>query len=253
MTWVIGMAGNLSGGVLAADVRVSFSNGDERDVIRKLHEVAPNIVVGFSGSVRVGFEMVEQLRMYSEAVFGDEYVPAGKFVFESRGAARKVWRSAASAEQDLGCSLMLVGAQPPKGFVHSNAGFVLRAPDFDPVQFGRTPVAIGSGSGVADYKGLLQESTESWIERFKRFNLINMAPLEPFGSILGDTIDASPQPGISPHLHLCQVRCGDIRWYTNDRVAQDGVTWTMPDVADDYASFLYRCGASDVAADEALA
>src|SRR4051812_33308050 len=120
MTWVIGMAGNLSGGVLAADVRVSFRNGDERDLIRKLHEVAPNIVVGFSGSVRIGFEMVELLRSRAKVGFGGGYVPAGKFIFDSRGAARKVWQSAPSAEQKLGCSLMVVGAQPAKGFVHRN-------------------------------------------------------------------------------------------------------------------------------------
>lgn len=253
MTWVIGMAGHLSGGVLAADVRVSFPNGDEHDLIRKIHEVAPNVVVGFSGSVRIGFDMVDRLRSHANALSDAEHVLAGKFVFDSRGHARDVWRSASSDEQKLGCSLMVVGAQRPKGFVHRNVGFVLRSPDFNPVQFGRMPVAIGSGSGVAEYRELLQESTASWIERFRRFNLTDAAPLEPFGSILGDTIDANPRPGISPHLHLCQVRGGDIRWYTNNRVAEDGKTWTMPDVADDYASYRQKCTASGVAVERAVA
>ena len=54
------MSGHLLGAVLVADVRVSFPSG-EYDMLRKLHPVAPNIVIGFAGSVAVGFDMVDSL------------------------------------------------------------------------------------------------------------------------------------------------------------------------------------------------
>jgi 20S proteasome alpha/beta subunit len=60
VTWVIGMSGHLIGAVLVADVRVSFPSG-QRDTLRKIHPVAPNIAIGFAGSVAIGFDMVESL------------------------------------------------------------------------------------------------------------------------------------------------------------------------------------------------
>lgn len=56
VTWVIGMSGHLLGAVLVADVRVSFPSG-ECNMLRTLHPVAPNIVIGFAGSVAVGFDL----------------------------------------------------------------------------------------------------------------------------------------------------------------------------------------------------
>ncbi len=65
MTWVIGMAGHFIGGVLLSDIRVTFKGQPARDLIRKIHQVGPNVVIGFAGSVRLGFSLVEDLRAYA--------------------------------------------------------------------------------------------------------------------------------------------------------------------------------------------
>jgi 20S proteasome alpha/beta subunit len=47
-------------------------------MLRKIHPVAPNIVIGFAGSVQVGFEMVDLLRDYIAEENGGDCLPDGK-------------------------------------------------------------------------------------------------------------------------------------------------------------------------------
>jgi len=168
-------------------------------------------------------------------------------------SARALWRTAPAEEQRLGCSLIVIGAQKARGFVHRNIGFRLDAPHFNPEPFGKEPVSIGSGSDVDAYRDLLRESGSHWLDRIRRFDLARVGPLEPFGAILGDTIAANPTPGVSPHLHLCQVRCNDMRWHTNDRTLSNGKRWSMPNVAKDMPSYLKLCGAHNVVGGAATA
>ena len=68
MTWAIAMPGFPTGGVLLADVRVSFvdpASGrvvDEFDGIQKVR-VAPNLAMAFAGSVEAGFLLANDLTM----------------------------------------------------------------------------------------------------------------------------------------------------------------------------------------------
>jgi hypothetical protein len=55
------MAEHFIGAVLVADVQVTFRDGTRRDILQKIHEIGPNLAVGFSGSVRFGFEIVDDL------------------------------------------------------------------------------------------------------------------------------------------------------------------------------------------------
>jgi hypothetical protein len=163
------------------------------------------------------------------------------------------WKAAPSDERDLGCSLLIVGAEARRGFVNRSSGYCLRHPDFIPQQFGKTPVSIGSGSNVGKYRDVLDKHPLLWLKMLAQFDLPRMGPLDPFGTIVGKTIDRHPQPRVSPHLHLCVIRCNDMRWSKNDRTLPNGVSWTMPPVETDYASFVKRCRSLGVAAEAALA
>jgi hypothetical protein len=51
---------------------------------------------------------------------------------------------------------------------------------------------------------------------------------------ISDAIEKHLAPGISPHLHICSVRCGTIEIGTNDRVAltPDVESRVMPPVVE---------------------
>src|SRR4051812_47801516 len=134
MTWVIGMARHLIGGLLVGDIRVSFQNGRSADLIQKVHEVAPNVAVGFSGSVSFGFAMVDDLRSFAGATYPAGCLPTNVLVQEWHHRASNAWSSASAAQRANGCSLLIVGAKPRRGIVNSNVGFYLRAPDFSPTE-----------------------------------------------------------------------------------------------------------------------
>ena len=63
MTWVIGATPPFGGyGLMISDIQVSLATGERFDILRKVHPVGPCLVLGFSGSVKIGFAMVENLR-----------------------------------------------------------------------------------------------------------------------------------------------------------------------------------------------
>jgi hypothetical protein len=241
VTWVIGMSGHLLGAVLVADVRVSFPSG-ERDMLRKIHPVAPNIALGFAGSVAVGFDMVESLHDYIASVGVGDCPPPGRIIHRWWRHARRHWRENVTAErQNLGCKLIVAGAYPAKGFKHGNVAYRLSAPEFTPERIDREPQAIGSGNGVAQYRQLLGQSGHQWYQQYQKhpqFLQSSAGPLTVFGDILREAIAQTPAKGVSEHLHLCVVRCDDILWDTNDTTLKNGQQWKMSKVATDRASYL---------------
>lgn len=248
MTWVIGMAGHLIGGVLVADVRVSFKNKPERDLIKKIHQVSPNVAIGFSGSVWFGFQMVEDLRSFASNFANSTCVGTDGLVQAWYPRVAAAWQSAPPDEQAIGCSLLVVGANEKRGFVNRNYGYCLRKPDFVPVPFGKKPISIGSGGSVEKYRAALERDGLQWLKMVAQFSLSG-GPLDPFGTIVGKTIVRNPEPGISPHLHLCVVRCDDFIWSTNDRTLPRGGSFTMPPVAGDYATFVQMRKGVGIASD----
>ena len=73
MTWVIGASSVFGVGMLVSDVRVSFPDGQSRDMLRKLYPLGPYIGLGFAGSVAASFAILNEVRpRYSHSA------PAGK-------------------------------------------------------------------------------------------------------------------------------------------------------------------------------
>src|ERR1039458_6063314 len=67
MTWIIGTPTMFGYSFGISDVRVKLGNR-EIDCLQKIHPVGRFIAAGFAGAVRIGFEMVDELRqlLYSE-------------------------------------------------------------------------------------------------------------------------------------------------------------------------------------------
>ncbi len=45
-----------------SDIRVTLYDGSERDCLQKIYPIAQSIALGFAGSVRIGFEMVDVMK-----------------------------------------------------------------------------------------------------------------------------------------------------------------------------------------------
>jgi len=55
MTWVLGSSSIMGFGALIADTRVSWGRKRYADILQKIHPVGSLLMVGFSGSVELGF------------------------------------------------------------------------------------------------------------------------------------------------------------------------------------------------------
>src|ERR1051325_5703823 len=64
MTWVIGASSEPPIALLLADVRMMIDHRVPADVLQKVHQINPSIVVGFAGDVRAGFRLVQQLKWW---------------------------------------------------------------------------------------------------------------------------------------------------------------------------------------------
>src|SRR4051812_22538106 len=73
MTWIVGASSIFSYGVMISDVRISFADGSEADMLRKAYRIAPYILGGFPGSVYIGMRLLHDLQacLYDPAMPAD--------------------------------------------------------------------------------------------------------------------------------------------------------------------------------------
>jgi hypothetical protein len=152
---------------MLSDIQVTLSDGRRIDVLRKTYPVGPFIAMGFAGSVRLGFELVESmarhLRVPQDAPRNVAWVPqlaAQTWQVE----AQRVFASAPPAEQELGSQTLLVGVHPTEdiGIPGQARAYVIRmvspsfAPGFSPRRL-VSVLSIGSGSRVWEYRRAVRD------------------------------------------------------------------------------------------------
>ena len=116
MTWVIGATTIFGYGVAVSDICVTLPDGTQRDLLRKIYPVGKFIVAGFSGSVRIGFDMIADLQRFLR-MFEDEeeccWQPG--WVAENWATcARDVFDRHDESVKRKGSSVLLVGVDPDK-------------------------------------------------------------------------------------------------------------------------------------------
>jgi hypothetical protein len=171
MTWVIGASSIFDYGAMMSDVRVTFRDGRQHDLVQKAYAVGPYIVAGFAGSVRIGFQMLESLAKFlivpPNAPQPGAWEP--EWVAEHwKPLALEIFTGADVSEQALGCQILLVGISnkiDPEVAANRRAVLMPHAcivrfssPDFDPVIKNRRLSVdhIGSGGGVEHYIRMMQ-------------------------------------------------------------------------------------------------
>jgi hypothetical protein len=255
MTWVIGYSSPLAYAVGMSDIRVTFRGNRTKDCLQKIHPISPFICLGFAGSVRIGFSLVERLRYeLRDAPPGsawDQYEVA-KWCPE---VFQEVFASHTAEERNSQSHLIMLAAHPCEPVDDPTwakcSVFIFRSPRFSLEEAPLlTVVSIGSGAGVEVYRSVLQKHTDD------RESLMK---LEPMGLGMGsfglemsisDILRAHPISGVSPHVQICIVRRSEYFLSDNNLIhyAPDGaeIPSSMPPVATSFAEFERMAAAEGV-------
>ena len=148
MTWVLGAGMPFGYGALISDVRVSWPGGQYLDCLQKIHLVGNGILMGFAGSVDVGFFMLEAMRRQWGADPGELY-PVKFMAWHWHRWARWAYQHLVNPRfHRLGCELAIAGVSNKRCGLGACAHAVtMRAPDFEPTFV--PPATWGSvGSGT---------------------------------------------------------------------------------------------------------
>jgi len=228
MTWVIGACAPFGGYAAAlADVQVSLPKGGPKfDALLKVHHVGPFLALGFAGSVKIGFEMVDSLREFLAPSPEDEpnsaWIPS--WVAENWcPMAVQIFARASAVEQENECHLLLIGVHPVEDVLPGLArAFVIRMslPNFRPWYSRKKMFSVLSiGKKAPKYRRIVRDL-------FRPTSGIIKAEIGSTGGwgralsfAIGGAIERDPVSGISPHLTYVQVSRRGTEFLTNDRIA----------------------------------
>jgi hypothetical protein len=273
VTWVVG-AGTVDFGVLVGDIRVSYDtdNGlqeEEHFGVRKLHQVNPSTWMGFAGSILVGFEMAERLRLLALRLYQDVGGPpdAEEIVNHFVTEIGPAYQSFDQRTREAGCHLLIVGASAEpvefggRPLFHVARSFIVRFP-----RPGHSEIAveqallnhfatIGSGSQVEEYRQHLDDSLANGKQ-----GLLNFAPSSNPSSMtilpmvayltslgLGSVVQQSRRLGISSQMHAALITPGGTLLGDNAGAelsfdgGRKGHVPPFPPIAESWAELLKLC------------
>lgn len=248
MTWVLGSPSPFGYAVGLADIQVTWDNGSVRkDCLRKIYRISPFVVAGFSGSVRIGFDLLEDLTRFLPR-------PPHGSIWSTRWVAWKWWRRARrifcqspAAQKRMGSSILLLGASAdgsPEWMSGSRADVIVLSSvaDFSPSAVRRGEVgSIGSGNNIDSYRETLRALPEQdavfWHGEINSPGGAGRAQMWSIARFVYRT----PEAGISRHLHFARVasRQWDISPLDLEFIDREGISHDhrMPEVASGRAEF----------------
>jgi hypothetical protein len=255
MTWIVGYSSPLGYAVGISDIRVTFRGNRTKDCLQKIHPISPNICLGFAGSVRIGFSLVERLRYELRNTPPGSAWDQYEVAKWCPGVFEEVFASHTVEERNLQSHLIMLAAHPREPVDDPTwakcSVFILKCPQFSLEEAPLlTVVSIGSGAGVEVYRSVIQKHNDH------RESLMR---LEPMGLGMGsfglemsisDILRKQPISDISPHVQICLVRRGEYFLSDNNLVqyAPDGaeIPSPMPPVATSFAEFERMTGAEGI-------
>jgi hypothetical protein len=249
MTWVIGSSTAFGYGVLISDIRVTFPEGKEYDILQKAYPVGDFIVAGFAGSVKLGFILLENLRQFlklPEDAKDCAWDP--EWVANNWGPiAKKVYDTAPPALQKQSASVLMVGVSPDKdigipGWAQSYV-CILRSPKFTPdiLMGGNKISSIGCGRNVDVYVQALKE-VEGMNNPLIQMEVGNHGGwAQGIGMHISDILKDNPKPGISQYVQIFVVQRGKITLQEMNETVYppegEPIERKMPRVAQGFSEF----------------
>lgn len=260
MTWVVG-ASSISGcGIMVSDVRITFADGSEADILRKVYPVGPYLLAGFAGSVHIGMVLIDHLQrcLYQTAPTADQIPPGQAFAFnpdavieEWAPSAAEIFSKMPEAERNLGSQILIVGIDSAKNTGAPQFPYVhiakLNWPDFKP-EF--SPQSwhvqhIGSGSNIDQFVTAVGEHFKITASSLQAETAGPNAWAEMLGHSIGWLVKKYPVAGVGAHVNIDVCRLGDFSHGSNDERThhRDGTItdFKMPQIAETYDEFLVMC------------
>lgn len=205
-------------GIGISDIRVTFSDGSERDCLQKIYKVGDFIAAGFAGSVAIGFAMIGRLtqllacddptRCWDPVAVADWWPQD----------ARDVFNRFPQSERDLQSHVILIGAHPTEHNGNPswprNHVYKFCSPDFNAVPVPPPEVtAIGCGTQFEPCRSAIETLSNDHQARFDMLKgeqgcTGGMATL--LGIKLTVLLQETQPPGVSSHLHYCWVYRGRV-------------------------------------------
>lgn len=233
MTWVVGTPTMFGYGFGLSDVRVTLGDGTEVDCLQKIYPVAHWVAAGFSGSVKIGFALIDSLSRWGNAIEEPYAMVPAVLAREWPTTARKVFERFPESERCAQASVLMISTNPredngnpdwPLSYVH-----IFRSPDFTPEEVKVHQMgSIGSGSVYDECRAVIDEFSQSIERRVFHMQAGGGSP-GGIGTSIGHdltTVLMRAQPaGISSHLHYCWVYRGQIIIETNNRIIKG--PWTI--------------------------
>ncbi len=245
MTWVIGTPTAFGFACGISDIRVTWSNGRTLDCVQKIYPVGADLAAGFAGSVRFGFELIDDLRSGLRLDDPGRTWKPRALVLPWYRRARWLFGRAPDDVKRLGAQVMLLGVSPTENIglprFHLATVAIMRSPDFVPDLLATAAVdSIGSGGSVAVYIDMMRRvSAEPFLWEME-LKFPGAYP-KMVRHVLQQTIEKNPPLTVSPHVHVCTVQPGAIEITTSNhnRLSSSGelTEWRMPPVATTWPEF----------------
>jgi hypothetical protein len=249
MTWIVAKS-FLSGYVaLLSDVQVTWKNGRLRkDCLKKVYPVAPNMVAGFSGSVDIGFLLLNDLANYIAHITDkDKFSMPRDVAHQWHRRARKIYSELPKHQQKLGCSIILAGSSPNERLGDSPFNrtdiIVFRNKNgFEPrIHPQMKTASIGSGSLFKAYVDFMDgaDDLKNMVGFMNADSKLGGAG-ENFALLASIILQSNPKAGVSPHIHCTLVGTNAIYQRPldfNSYVDDVKIEHKMPKVCETYNEF----------------
>lgn len=251
MTWVIGAPTMFGYSVAMADIQVTltFPNGKKEyiDALQKLFLVGRFVAAGFSGSVEVGYILLDDLIRWAHLPNDKTAWIPDCLTMKWRRRAKYIFSKLPKNKQRY-TEILLASVYPQRdnGIPGEPQTYycILRSPNFDVEKINPGKIgSIGSGNNVIKYK----KSLEKLNTGFNPLMQLEVGTPGGYGQaismVLSLDVKNYPTPGISPHFHIVIVRRGDgkMLFGTNNHVThnKDGskTVFKMPVVASTWREF----------------
>jgi hypothetical protein len=269
MTWVVAASSIFGYGVILSDVRATFADRSQADLVKKAYPLGRYIIGGFSGSIKIGFTLLEGLRSSlqppPDADPNGAWDPAIVANWWGPEWAAPTFAASEEVEKKLSCTVLLVGLSQGRELSERRREVTrvhiirLGSPDFRPGHMRRwfTVCHIGKGSKVKLYKEMMDSFFRIQSSAIQAEQGGPNLWVTVLASSMGQLAEKHPTAGISPHVHALICQAPSMFEFPNDRtsVSADGVRteFRMPKVAKTYQEFLAMSAQRGRAAEGAAA
>ena len=247
MTWVIGTTTFFGYSFLISDICVSYNN-KTKDCLQKIYPVGNYMIAGFSGSVELGFIMLQDLRNFllvPEASSDESYYAwYPEWVAKHwQVNARNIYKNYYKKDRE-NLSIIISGVDPKKNLggdlkIPKSVTAILKSktnfhPEFSKIN---EVVSIGSGSNINKYKKFLKKLSEFFNPLLNLEVDSNAGFAHAIKIAITDLVKDNPAFGISNYLHIGIVKRGGYFISNNDHKIIQGdntINFKMPKVAKSY-------------------